>query len=241
MAQLIEDEPDRAIVAAAEYVLGTAASNNPSVQASAIAEANLMGSLLKVSTSKYLPLAGSLMNCLSAVSLVTHAFISPASVCLCKCFFGRSLAISDEDIMLLQNLNFGKSFTDQIYLPLLACSMSKGACFFHILPLSQLADAKNSEKISAMDLKAEREEALQHAAQGTDEASQKALYALSALISSNHEGQHQFYRSKGLTTIQELLALDLSTKQQRKLLNIVTDLTEVEGKVEVRHQGPFCY
>lgn len=74
---------------------------------------------------------------------------------------------------------------------------------------------------------------MQHAAHQSGDASEKALYVISALVSSNHEGQQQFYSSKGVAVIRSLLAKELSTRQHRKVLNLITDLTDVEGDMEV--------
>ena len=51
LAKIIEDESDASLITAAEYTLGTAASNNPTVQAAVLVEAQLMASLLNVSSS----------------------------------------------------------------------------------------------------------------------------------------------------------------------------------------------
>ena len=81
--------------------------------------------------------------------------------------------------------------------------------------------------------KTDRKSSAQHALEQSGEASEKALYVLSALVSSNHEGQHQFHSSKGVSVIRSLLSKELSTRQHRKVLNLITDLTDVDGEVEV--------
>ena len=74
----------------------------------------------------------------------------------------------------------------------------------------------------------------QHAAHLSADASEKALYVVSALVSSNHEGQQQFHSNSGVSVIRSLLAKELSTRQHRKVLNLITDLTDVDGEIEVR-------
>lgn len=81
--------------------------------------------------------------------------------------------------------------------------------------------------------KTDRISAAQHALEQSGEASEKALYVVSALVSSNHEGQHQFHSNKGVSVIRSLLSKELSTRQHRKVLNLITDLTDVDGEVEV--------
>ena len=55
LARIIEMETDQSLIAAAEYTLGTAASNNPTVQASALQEAGLMAALLRVRLTEPIP------------------------------------------------------------------------------------------------------------------------------------------------------------------------------------------
>ena len=75
---------------------------------------------------------------------------------------------------------------------------------------------------------------VQHAAHLSTEVSEKALYVISALVSSNYEGQQQFHSNKGVSVIRSLLANELSTRQHRKVLNLITDLTDVDGEIEVK-------
>jgi hypothetical protein len=81
--------------------------------------------------------------------------------------------------------------------------------------------------------------AVQNSLSEVGDVSEKGLYAISALVSSNHEGQRQFYRAGGVATIRRLLEADISTRQLRRALNLVTDLTDVEGDVEVSSPLPL--
>lgn len=78
---------------------------------------------------------------------------------------------------------------------------------------------------------------MQNSLSEVGEVSEKALYAVSTLVSSNHEGQHQFYSAGGVATLRRLLEAEISTRQLRRVLNLVTDLTDVVGEVEV--SSPF--
>lgn len=56
VAHILQSESDTALVAAAAFVLGTAASNNPSVQATILADSRVMTTLLQVSwNDKFVP------------------------------------------------------------------------------------------------------------------------------------------------------------------------------------------
>ncbi len=74
---------------------------------------------------------------------------------------------------------------------------------------------------------------MQHAIEQSGDALDKALYLISALVSSNHDGQHQFHSQNGVSVIRSLLSEELSARQHRKVLNLITDLTDVDGEVEV--------
>ena len=74
---------------------------------------------------------------------------------------------------------------------------------------------------------------VQNAGSSSGPVSEKALYALSSLISNNHEGHLQFYNAGGVAAIKHLLANAYSHSQLRKLLNLITNLMDVHGEVEV--------
>ena len=73
----------------------------------------------------------------------------------------------------------------------------------------------------------------QRAGSGSKDEAEKALYAILALLSSNHEGQRQFYHGGGVKVLKALLSAEPGTRQLRKVLDIITDLTDALGKVEV--------
>lgn len=74
---------------------------------------------------------------------------------------------------------------------------------------------------------------LQRAGNEPKDASEKALYALLALLSSNHEGQQQFYKWDGVKVVHKLLESDPGVKQLRKVLDLVTDLSDTPGGARV--------
>lgn len=63
--------------------------------------------------------------------------------------------------------------------------------------------------------------------------SEKALYAVSALIRNSHDGQHRFYQEQGPKALVRLLEGDPSRRQLRKIVDLVKDLADAEAFVEV--------
>lgn len=87
---------------------------------------------------------------------------------------------------------------------------------------------------------------MQNVASGAAAASEKALYALSTIIRNSHDGQSQFYSSRGLTVLAKLLGGDCSPRQLRGTLDLVTDLSATDASVEVsarilRNSSKFDY
>lgn len=62
----------------------------------------------------------------------------------------------------------------------------------------------------------------------------KALYALAALIRNSHDGQAQFFATDGVEIVTEMLSRHDAASILRKTLNLLHDIVDSGGYVEVR-------
>lgn len=74
---------------------------------------------------------------------------------------------------------------------------------------------------------------LQRVESKSKQVSEKALYAVSSLVRGSQEGQHQFYSGSGVRALRNVLADAPSSSQLQKTLDLITDLTDTHGEVEV--------
>ena len=75
---------------------------------------------------------------------------------------------------------------------------------------------------------------LQVAQSGDSEASRKGLYALATLLRNNDLARDQFYNSSGVLMLRKLLEEPKQSEPvQRKILNLVTDLSQADLHTQV--------
>ncbi len=75
---------------------------------------------------------------------------------------------------------------------------------------------------------------VQVTASSSSETSRKGLYALAALLRNNADARSQFYSNSGLHQLTEVLTVQDQTQQvQLKILNLVTDLSQLDLSAQV--------
>lgn len=77
---------------------------------------------------------------------------------------------------------------------------------------------------------------MQVTASSDGETSKKGLYALAALLRNNAAARTHFYSNSGVRRLTEILSVPEQTQQvQLKILNLVTDLSQLDLSSQVSH------